>query len=286
MIDLKDIKITPLLDTLRLEKISDKEYFSKAYNGYISNSRLGLIYDFEIGLETPEKFFQGLSKNGIYSDSIRLGTIVHSCSLQPESFLVCDSVDLPTAKMGFMCEYLYNPELEYPSDEDIVRASDHIGYYKGKLTENRILEVKNKYHDFWLKRVNFEAYNSDPREVLYGSEKLRETASNCLTALSLNQQIQELLHPTDLFGNPIISENEQAILLDVEVNIPKSEPFILRLKAKLDNYTIDTINNEICVNDIKTLGKILSEFNSNFLNFHYSRELAELMAPYIEIYIE
>lgn len=270
--NLNDIKITPLIDTLRLEKISDKEYFSNKYNGYISNSRLSLIDPKNEG--SPEKFFQGLGKNGIYSDSIRLGSIVHGCALQPEEFELCTEVDLPTAKLGFMCEYLYKPNLEHPLNEDIINASNHIDYYKGKLTENRIQEVKNKYHDFWQQRINFEKSYFGMKEVLYSSAKLRETAQNCLNALSSNQRIQELLHPTDLLGNPIISENEQAILLDVEVTIQDFEPFVLRLKAKLDNYTIDSLNNEICVNDIKTLGKIVSEFNINFINYHYYRELA------------
>lgn len=270
--NLQKIKINPLIDTLRLEKISDAEYFSEKYNGFISNSRLSLIDPKNEG--SPEKFFQGLGKNGIYTDSIRLGSMVHGCALQPELFEICNDVDLPTAKMGFVCEYLYKPELEYISDEDVYKASEHIDYYKGKLTENRIKEVKNKYHDFWVQRVNFEKSYSGMKEILYGSQKIRETASNCLKALSSNQKIQELLHPTDLLGNPIISENELAILLDVEINIPESDSFTLRLKAKLDNFTINEVNNEICVNDIKTLGKIVSEFNTNFNNYHYYRELA------------
>lgn len=278
------IEIIPLIDSLRLEKISDQEYFSEKYNGFISNSRLSLIDPKNQG--SPEKFFQGLGKHGIYSDSIRLGTLVHSCALQPELFTICESVDLPTAKLGYVCEYLYKPDLEYPSDEDIYQASEHIDYYKGKLSENRIIEVRNKYHDFWLQRVDFEKSYTGTREVLYGSTKLRQTVQNCLTALSSNKDIQELLHPTDVLGNKIISENELAILLDVQINIANENSFILRLKAKLDNFTIDTLSNEICVNDIKTLGKIVSEFNTNFNNYFYYRELAELMAPYIEIYIE
>lgn len=69
--NLDDIKITPLLDTLRLEKISDSIYFSEPYRNYVSNSRLGLIYDSEIGLETPEKFFEGFKPK--YSAAFDLG---------------------------------------------------------------------------------------------------------------------------------------------------------------------------------------------------------------------
>ena len=52
-----NIKIIPLLDTLRLQKIDDSEYFSKKYSGYISNSRLSLINPKQDG--SPEKFFNG-----------------------------------------------------------------------------------------------------------------------------------------------------------------------------------------------------------------------------------
>ena len=40
---LDDIQLTPLMDTLKLLKIGDEEYFGKGYNKYISNSRLSLL---------------------------------------------------------------------------------------------------------------------------------------------------------------------------------------------------------------------------------------------------
>lgn len=42
-INLSDIKLSPNLESIRREKISDQEYFSKKYSNYISNSRLKLI---------------------------------------------------------------------------------------------------------------------------------------------------------------------------------------------------------------------------------------------------
>ena len=42
-INLKEVKIYPLKDTVKRLKISDEEYFSKKYSGYISNSRLKYI---------------------------------------------------------------------------------------------------------------------------------------------------------------------------------------------------------------------------------------------------
>ena len=51
---LNEIKLTPLLDTLRLQKISDEVYFSEKYSGYVSNSRLGLLNPKQDG--SPAKF--------------------------------------------------------------------------------------------------------------------------------------------------------------------------------------------------------------------------------------
>lgn len=75
--------------------------------------------------------------------------------------------------------------------------------------------------------------------------------------------------------NPL-SENEQAILLDVEAKCPNGKKVILHLKSKLDNYTIDKETNTICVNDIKTIGKIVSEIDSNIERFRYNRELGKI----------
>ena len=67
--ELNDIKLNPLIDTLRLEKISDSIYFSEKYSGYVSNSRLGLINPRQGG--SPEQFFSGFSSS--YSQALEIG---------------------------------------------------------------------------------------------------------------------------------------------------------------------------------------------------------------------
>ena len=62
--------------------------------------------------------------------------------------------------------------------------------------------------------------------------------------------------------------------MDIEVTPEGEDPVILRLKSKLDNFTIDFENNTIYVNDIKTTGKMLNEFDKAIDTFHYFRELA------------
>jgi len=64
--DLKSIKITPLLDTLKLEDISDEEYFSEYRKDYISNSRLGVLKK-----DGVKAFFEGIPQ--VYNPSFETG---------------------------------------------------------------------------------------------------------------------------------------------------------------------------------------------------------------------
>ncbi len=263
-----DIKLTPLIDSLKLEKIDDSEYFSAKYSNYISNSRLGLM---KAG--GAEAFFAGFKP--IFSSSLDLGSAVHEISLQNDLFTICDNVDKPTAKVGVIADKIYNKlKGEIPSSEEICRVASEIDYYHGLLSNKQIQTVLDKCTPYWVSRKAFEDSYSDSKEVIFLDPKTRETAWNCITALQNNQSVQNILHPANEFGD-IISENEQAILLDVLVEIPElNAKFILKLKSKLDNYVIDSSMNEIQVNDIKTLGRIVSEFDINIEKFGYNREIA------------
>lgn len=264
------MKITPLIDTLRLEKIDDAEYFSKKYSNYISNSRLSLINPSQDG--SPEKFFAGFKP--MYSAAFDLGTGVHCKVLQNDLFTICEEVDKPTAKMGALADRLYNIHKgEIPSKESICEQATIIDYYKGNLSQNQIDNIVSKCTNYWRSRANFEASYTGDKEVLYFDPKSRETVQKCVIALNNNRKVQKLLHPTGLIENPI-SECEQAILLDVLVEYDENTKFILRLKSKLDNYTIDKESSIITINDVKTIGKIVSEMPNNIAKFHYNREIA------------
>lgn len=270
--NLDDIKITPLIDTLRLQKISDEVYFSERYSNYISNSRLSLINPDQDN--DPQAFFEGLSKHSKYSDALIFGSAVHELVLQPELFYLCSEVDRPTSKAGFMADELYSQfKGEDPTDEAIVAASDKIDYYKGKMNDKRITELREKCENYWKTRAEYEKDLDTTKTPIYLDPKSRERVQQCVHALKRNKKIQDLLNPSGIVETPA-SENEQAILLDVKVEVPDCDPFVLKIKAKLDNYTIDKETNTISVNDVKTIGKILSYFEDNFDKFHYHRELA------------
>lgn len=264
------IKITPLLDTLKLQKIDDSEYFSAHYKDYISNSRLSLINPEQDG--SPEKFFNG--STGIYSDSIVIGSVVHELTLQSNLFHLCETVERPTAKVGFMADELYDLFVRGEITVDsIITASDKIDYYKGKMDSKKINSFLDKAKPYWGNRREYELTLNDNTTPIYLDSKSREKVISCVNALKNNKSIQSLLHPKGIIDEPI-SENEQAILLDVLCEVPNYEPFTLKLKSKLDNYTIDKESNIITVNDIKTIGKILPEFSNNVIRFHYNRELS------------
>lgn len=266
---LSEIKLTPLLDTLQLVKISDAEYFSPKYGEYVSNSRLGLLNPRQGG--SPESFFTGFKDEGFIS-SLVIGSAVHELVLQNESFELAPALGKPTAKMGAMADELYPVWLKHPiRTSDITEASNKINYYKGKLTPDRIKQVNEQCIPYWKARKKLVS-NSN-KELIYLDDKSRDTVYNCVEALTNNPQVQELLYPSGLIDAPI-SLNENALLLDVQAECPNGKTFIMHLKAKLDNFTIDLESDTVVVNDVKTIGKVVSEIDSNISKYHYSRELA------------
>ena len=261
---IKKTKIVPLLDTLRLENISDEVYFSQKYSNYISNSRLGLLKS-----KGAKVFFEGL-KPGEYNPSFFFGSLLHQQVLQPESFEVVKDVYTPTAKARLMALELYNPNGTTPTDDEIKIASYKIGYYKDKLTASRIKELRDKCNKFWRDRCIYEDKNPvSDKERVYIDEKSYGLLTCCLEACN-NEEFNKLLHPTGLLENPY-SANEQTILLDVEITVDGYEPQIYKLKSKLDNFTIDKEENIITVNDLKTTSRLANEFDPAY--FSYEREL-------------
>ena len=264
---IKQIKITPIFDSLKLEDIDDDIYFSEKYKNYISNSRLGKLVK-----EGVDSFFK--NEPSPYNPSFETGSLIHQQVLQPESFEVIEGVFKPTAKAGLMAEALYKSDGTFPTDDEIKSQSYIIGYYKDKLTENRLKEFRTKAEPYWRDRFLFEQNNPHierSKTRIYTDEKNFELLTNCLKTLGENKDIQKLLHPTGIVEKPIIG-NERTILMDIEMKIPDYESRIYHLKAKLDNFSIDTEENVITVNDLKTTSRPAVQFDPTF--FSYQREIA------------
>ena len=63
--------------------------------------------------------------------------------------------------------------------------------------------------------------------------------------------------------------------MDVEANVDGMTT-ILKLKAKLDSFTIDVARNRIILNDLKTTGHLVRDFGNSFKFYHYSRQGARI----------
>ena len=275
---LADIELVPIVETLQLLKITDEEYFSSKYKNYISNSRLRLLNPQQDG--SPDKFFTGFVDNG-YVSCFELGSAVHELYLQPEYFELAPDLSRPSAKLGAVADYLYPIWLDKGkiTKAEILKASDDINYYKGKITNDIIKKVFSSCLPYWKNR---KEYKESGLTTIYLDPKTRDIVSNCVLALQKNKQISNLINP-DTFGFEPISENEWAILLDIKAKCPNGKEFILHLKSKLDNFTIE--NDIITVNDVKTIGKILSECDNNITKFHYNREIA-MYAYLLKLYVK
>lgn len=263
----------PLIDTIRLLDISDEEYFGSGYKDYISNSRLKLMNPDQGG--SPEQYKLGLSSGGC-SDSLLFGSAVHLRVLQPEDSIIAPIATRPTAKLGFMADTLYPlfAEKHEITDEEVINASNKVDYYKGKMTKEKIQFVKQSCLDYWNGRCDWESkLGEDKRDKIYLDSKSLNKLDSCLASVESNNEIQSLLHPKGILEDPICL-NEGTLLMDVKAIVDGKE-IILKLKAKLDNFTLDLENNIITLNDLKTTGHILADFGTgSFQTFHYSRQMS------------
>ena len=264
---IKQIEITPILDSLKLEDIDDDVYFKQYSKEYISNSRLGKLIK-----DGVEAFFK--NEPSPYNPSFETGSLIHQQVLQPENFEVVEGVFKPTAKAGLMADALYNSDGSTPTDDNIKSMSYIIGYYKDKLTSNRIKEFRDKAEPYWRDRFIYETNNpfkEGDKKRIYTDERNFELLTNCLKTLEEDKDVQKLLHPTGLTEDPIVM-NEHTILMDIQMEIPGYSPKIYKLKAKLDNFSIDKEEDIITVNDLKTCGKPVSYFDPTY--YSYQREIA------------
>lgn len=265
------IKLTPIYDSIKLIEMSDEEYFSSKWSDYISNSRLSLINPSQDG--SPEKYLEGLGKNAIYSSSLTLGSAVHQLVLQEDEFEVAEGIDRPTAKMGAMADILYPiyAKGEIITDDIVIEASNKVGYYKGKMTDKRIQGVFDECKQYWEDRQLWESTTLE-KTPIYLDLGTRVQLASCITNIENHSEIQNLLHPKGIIEDPM-SCNEAALFMEVKAELDGKE-CILKLKGKLDNFTIDFENNEVVLNDLKTTGHFLKEFEESFRKFHYSRQMA------------
>ena len=261
------MEIIPDIESLKLINIDDDTYFSSEYSKYVSNSRLSKINPEQGGSE--ELFFKNEKLE--FTDSLFFGSAIHQLILQPEDFFVVDLIDRPTSKAGLMADELYKKTGKAPTDSEIIMASNKIGYYRDKMNDKKIDELRSKCNNYWRSRAIFENSYKESKIPIYLDCKSREKVNRCVSSLNNNSNIQSLLHPIGIVDTPI-SLNEQTILIDLKIKDNDKE-CILKIKAKLDNFTIDKESNLVVLNDLKTTGHYTTDFKDSFYKYHYYRQM-------------
>lgn len=279
-------EITIVPGSIQLIKMTDAEYFSPKYKDYISNSRLGNINPDEEG--SPEKYKVGIKS--AYSDSFELGSAIHAMVLQPDFYHIAD-IDKPTGKLGLWAEEVYkNRQKGLTIRQSVVMASIDADYYSKSFTDNRLKTAIKKSLAFYLERMKF--IEQVDKQTLFLSSPIKYKFEQCMLGIAENPKVMETLYPQGLLA-PIDYFNEYAILCEVDyVNTETGEITRLKLKAKLDNFTINHETSTITLNDLKSTGKPAGYFmgnhvkitkesgevstewyNGSFQNYHYYRQM-------------
>ncbi len=265
--------------------MSDERYFSSEFKDYVSNSRLGFINEDEGG--SKEKFLEGFKSE--YSESFELGSAVHSIILQPESYYI-SNITKPSGKLGVFIEKLFElrqSDLSIKISDAISKASYSADYYAGKISQTRFKTAFTKGFDYYKNRYKTKGIVEE-KLPLYLSDSIKLKASTCINEIYQNQNFMDKLTSTETKT----CFNEYAIFCEIDVKIDGVSNRV-KIKVKLDNFTIDSENEVVVLNDLKTTGKPSKFFmgnkvkeindlgvkvdrwyNGSFQTYHYYRQIA------------
>ena len=286
---LKEYKIQIDYDSIECKEISDEEYFSSVYKSYVSNSKLKLINPEEEG--SLRLYLEGLKP--FTTQSLSIGTAVHSQILQPEEFEISNQTK-PSGKGGLMVEEIYKQRKNGLTIlEAIYKASEIVDYYKSKLSESRIktlIKSGISYYLYLMKDLKFK------KEQIILDSNSKKIAEECINKIKSNTDAMNIINPEafNYFNHEIINKNEDAMFVKLNIIFPNSDSDILAetvkqslyIKIKIDNWNIDFTNKVITLNDLKTTGKAVYMFPGSTCNetkeyipgswehYHYYRQMA------------
>lgn len=243
-------------ESIQFLKMDDSTYFSEKYSDYISNSKLSLI-DPELG-GSPEKYKEGF--DGKYSESFEIGTAVHSMILQPNDYYIPE-IRKPSGKLGVFAEEVYKQRKDGKSIlSSVNEASEIADYYKGKFSKKRLSTAVKESIDFYLKRIHFE--EDLTKTPLFLSSAMFEKYEKCMLSIAENPKFKETLYPSGI-ATPAEYYNEYAVLCEVKITGDINK--VVKVKGKLDNFTVNHETDTITLNDLKTTGKPASYFMGNYI---------------------
>lgn len=252
-----EIRIIP--ESIELVKMTDAEYFSEKYRDYVSNSRLSLINPDEGG--SGERYDQ--KNTSSFSESYELGSAVHNMILQNNSYFI-SQCDKPTGKLGLWAETVFqlrnNSETTPTIEEAMKLASIKSDYYSNQFTDKRIKTAMKGSIKYYLDRIKTVEVIED-KVPIYLSKPVKDKYMLIMENITASKTLLNKLMPKGMVSDPDYF-NEYAILATLEVKID-GKVYLLKVKGKLDNFTLDHEFCEIILNDLKTSGKPLNYFMGN-----------------------
>lgn len=253
-----EIEIIP--ESIQLIRMSDEEYFSDKYKDYVSNSGLGMLNPEQDG--SLEIYTAGW--NSKYSDSFELGSAIHMMILQSGDYYISD-ITKPTAKLGVFVDNILKLRTKgnITLQAAIDKAKIDSDYYSKSLTDNKLKTAIKKGLPYYLNRLKDNKIEKE-KTPIYLSSTLKEKTEICVENVLGNTDIMGKLYPSTLFGEVEVF-NEYAVLCEIKVTIHEKE-IILKVKSKLDNFTINHETKVITLNDLKSTGKPAKFFMGNYIH--------------------
>ena len=196
--------------------------------------------------------------------------------MQPDSFVLGPKLHKPTAKLGQVADYVYNHRSDDIPIEDTIReASRQVNYYVNQI-ESKIPMVIEKCTPYWEALDEPRWVNKNKKEIFL-SDSDYDIVSGCIKSCYNNKHIMDKLHPVDIFDNSIEPYNEIAFFIDFLVTYKDKKCTTLKFKMKADNYTVDTDNKKITLNDLKTTSRPVAWFMNpeygSIVHYNYYRQL-------------
>lgn len=257
--------ITIIPETIRLIKMTDEEYFNNAeYKDYVSNSSLSRLDPDNDG--SIENYLKGFDNK--YSEAFELGSAIHCMILQPDEYII-SPLDKPTAKLGVFVDNVFSLRSQgYTIAKAISIARKESDYYASSWSDLKFKTAVSKSIKYYLGRLH-EDKELITKKVLYLPAPMKEKVQLCVDSIRKDSKLLEKLYPKGIFEDALFF-NEYALFCDIKVKIDEEE-IILKLKAKLDNFTINGEEKEITLNDLKTTGKPAKFFMGNYIS-HYDQD--------------
>lgn len=253
--NIDNIKIEPLFDSVERLEMNDPEYFAMPA---ISNSQLGLLQ------ESPQKFLEGFKNEAKYVASFDLGSSIHQLLLEKDKYFL-SNFDKPGGKVGLIMQDVHKwmKEGDASSVDDLIQKACKIwDYYSDSLTPKRLETLKEKGIPY-LEFLN----ESNKEGMIVLTDDMREKCSKCVGSIKSNKYANDLIYPNK-FG--VLSFSEDVMIMDTKATFENGEELILKLKGKIDNWSIDLETNTITLNDLKSTGKEINKFPGKWEKNIYS----------------